>query len=61
MESARTITMACIIFELLPFVHCKYQFLLCNLKTVQNILMTLLVGSQVSDCCLFGYSFDLLS
>ena len=40
MHSARTLTLACIIFELLPFEHCSYQFLLSNLKTGQNVLMT---------------------
>ena len=57
MQSAWTIALACISFELLPFEHCWYQFLLSNLKTVQNNLVTLPVGSQVSDRCLLGYLF----
>ena len=35
--------------------------LLSYLKTIQNILMTLLDGSQVSDCCPLGYLFSYVS
>ena len=34
-----------------------FHFLFTYLKTIRNILMTLLAGSQVSDRCLLGYLF----
>ena len=29
-----------------------------HMKTIQNILMTVLAGCQVSDCCPLGYLFE---
>ena len=40
--------------ENIVFTFCR---LFSYLRTIQNIWMTLLAGSQVSDCCPFGYLF----